>query len=195
MMILSKLNSIAARIAIAIALAIILGLLMSAGLNLGMAHYGYGQSRGEDGTRSRSRSRSRFIISRSSFGVIDPRHNPMMLSGKIALIIRSVAFSPQSERQRIVAAIAEPEMQVALDAPAPPEAAAGMDDSLDRLRQFIQMQLETLSPPILVSARRLSVDIYERTDLGRSNSTSPTPRRRRTPSTLRSGSFAGSMWW
>jgi signal transduction histidine kinase len=168
MMILSKLNSIAARIAIAITLAIILGLLMSAGLNLGIAHYGYGQNRGEDGTRSRSR----FIISRSSFGVIDPRHNPMMLSGKIALIIRSVAFSPQSERQRIVAAIAEPEMQVALDAPAPPEAAAGMDDSLDRLRQFIQMQLETLSPPILVSARRLSVDIHERTDLGRSNSTS-----------------------
>jgi signal transduction histidine kinase len=168
MMILSKLNSIAARIAIAITLAIILGLSMSVGLNLGIAHYGYGLSRGDDGAPSRFR----LILSRSGFWLINPRRNAMMLSGKIALIIRSVALSSQSERQRIAAAIAEPEMRIDLDAPAPPEAAAGMDESLDRLRQFVQMQLETLSPPILVSARRLPVAIHERTDLGRSNSTS-----------------------
>jgi len=168
MMILSKLNSIAARIAIAITLAIILGLLMAVGLNLGIAHYGYGRSRADDGAPSRSH----LLISRSGFGIINPRRNPQMLSGKIALIIRSVAFSPRSERQRIVAATAEPEIQVALDAPAPAEAATGMDDNLDRLRQLVQMQLETLSPPILVSARRSSVDSHKRADLGPSNSTS-----------------------
>jgi signal transduction histidine kinase len=146
---LSKLNSIAARIAIAIIFAIILGLLMMVGLSLGLDHFGYRQARGDQGARTH------VLINRSSFGVINPRRNPTMLSGKIAVVIRSVASAARSEQQKIVAAISDPEMQVVLDAPALLDASGRQDDYTDRLRQLVQMQLETLSPPVLVSARIL----------------------------------------
>jgi signal transduction histidine kinase len=149
MTMLSKLNSIAARIAIAIIFAIILALLMLIGLSVGLDQYGYRQGSGENGARTH------VIVSRSSFSIINPRRNPMMLSGGIAVIIRAVASSPRSEQQRVVAAIANPEMQVVLDAPARPDAAGGRDDYTDRLRQLVQIQLETLSPPVLVSAHNL----------------------------------------
>jgi methyl-accepting chemotaxis protein len=136
MTMLSKLNSIAARIAIAIIFAIILALLMLIGLSVGLDQYGYRQGSGENGARTH------VIVSRSSFSIINPRRNPMMLSGGIAVIIRAVASSPRSEQQRVVAAIANPEMQV-------------RDDYTDRLRQLVQIQLETLSPPVLVSAHNL----------------------------------------
>jgi signal transduction histidine kinase len=148
-MMLSKLNSIAARIAIAIIFAIILALLMLIGLSVGLDHYGSGRGSREN------RARTHVIVSRSSFSIINARRNPMMLSGGIAVIIRSVASSPRSEQQRVVAAVANPEMQIVLDASARPDAADSQDDYTDRLRQLVQVQLETLSPPVLVSAHTL----------------------------------------
>ena len=143
-MILSKLNGIAARIAIAIVLAIILVLALGTVLAAGLAYY--------DGGRVHIR------FSGSGFGVINPNRNQMMLAGKIALMIRAVASSPRPERQRLIAALAEPGMQIALDAPAIPEAADGVrDENLDWLRQLIQMQLDEASPPLVVSVRRLPV--------------------------------------
>src|ERR1700733_13584986 len=143
-MILSKLNGIAARIAIAIVLAIILVLALGTVLAAGLAYY--------DGGRVHIR------FSGSGFGVINPNRNQMMLDGKIALMIRAVASSPRPERQRLIAALAEPAMQIALDAPAIPEAADGIrDENLDWLRQLIQMQLDEASPPLVVSVRRLPV--------------------------------------
>jgi signal transduction histidine kinase len=140
-MVLSKLNSIAARIAIAIVLAIILVLALGTVLAAGFAYY--------DGGRVHIR------FSRSGFGVINPNRNQMMLAGKIALMVRAVASSPRPERQRIIAALAEPAMQVALDAPLIPGAADGVrDENLDWLRQLIQMQLDEASPPLVVSVRR-----------------------------------------
>jgi len=147
-MILARLDRIAARIAIAIVLAILLGLFMAVGLSLAFNYFGYGQDAGSGGERAH------VMISRSFFGVINPRRNPMMMSGRIAAIIRSVASASPGERPRLVAAIAEPGMRVVLDAPPRPEGAAAIDDNLERLRQFVQMQLETMSPPVTISARR-----------------------------------------
>ncbi|WP_024512390.1 HAMP domain-containing histidine kinase [Bradyrhizobium sp. ARR65] len=160
---LSQLNNIAVRIGIAIVFAIFLVVLTLIGLSQLLEYYGYGQG-DEDG-----RVRSHLIVNKSSFGIVNPRRNPMMLSGRIAVIIRSVASAPSSEQQRIVAAVADPEIQVALDAAVAPVPAGHADDYTDRLRRLIQMQLDMASPPISVSARSLpaSVDGYT----GHSNST------------------------
>jgi signal transduction histidine kinase len=156
-MILSKLNGIAARIGSAIIFAIVLGISMAIGLAEGLNHYGFRTGSSPGGPR-------RFLISRSGVLVIRPYVNPMMLSGKIAMIIRAAASSPLPETQKAIAAIAHPEMQVTFDAPALPEVASRVDADLDRLRELIQIQLEELSPPILISARRLPVRADEPAD-------------------------------
>jgi signal transduction histidine kinase len=163
MMMFSRLNSIAARIGIAIVLAIILVVLTMIGLNQLLDYYGFSGQGDADG-----RARSRVIVSKSSFGIINPRRNPMMLSGRISVIIRSVASVPPSERQRFVAAITDGEMQVAVEPPASAEAVAGIDDYTDKLRQLIQMQLESLSPAITVSAHSLPAYDDGRADIGQS---------------------------
>ena len=147
MMVLSKLNSIAARIAIAIVLAIILGLVMAFGLSVGLNSYGSRQDRSPDAS-------SRVII----IAVITHR-NLMMLSGKIAMTIRAAASVPRPERQKVIAisATAAPEIRIALEEPGPSEGGVGVDYNLDRLRKLVQIQLQELSPSILVSARRQSV--------------------------------------
>jgi signal transduction histidine kinase len=152
MIMLSKLNSIATRIAVAIVLAIVLGLVTLIGLGQGLNYYSYGWGRESDG------GRTHIVASRYSFGIINPQRNAMMLSGRIVVVIRSVASAPRSERQRIIAAIADPEMQVVLDAPSSRDVAREADDFADRLRQLIQMQLETMSPQITLSAANLPAD-------------------------------------
>jgi signal transduction histidine kinase len=143
-MILSKLNGIAARIAIAIVLAIILVLALGTVLAAGLAYY--------DGGRVHIR------FSGSGFGVINPNRNQMMLAGKIALMVRAVASAPRPERQRLIAALADPAMQIALDPPPIPGTADGArDENLDWLRQLIQMQLDEASPPLVVEVRRSPV--------------------------------------
>jgi len=159
-MILSRLNGIAARIAIAIVLAIIMVLAVETVLAARIAYY--------DGGRVHIR------VSSSGFGVINPNRNQMMLAGKIALMIRGVASYPRLERPRLIAALAEPDMQVALDAPPISVSADSVsDENLDWLRQLIQMQLDDASPPMVVSARRLPVSADKLADLPRSTQASP----------------------
>jgi hypothetical protein len=90
-MILSKLDGIASRIAIAIVLAIILGLVMAFGLNIGLNSYGSRQDRSPVAS-------STFIM----VAVIAHRNLPM-LSGKIAMTIRAAASVPRPERQKVIA--------------------------------------------------------------------------------------------
>ena len=144
-MILSKLNGIAARIAIAIVVAMMLGLAMAVGLNIGLSSYGFRQDR------------SPHVSRRIMILTVVTHRNLVVLSEEIAMTIRTAASIPQPERKKIIAAIADPEIPISFDAPAPPEAGAGVDYNLDRLRKLVQMQLEELSPPITVSARRLPV--------------------------------------
>src|SRR5262249_29419486 len=118
------------------------------------------------------KQRAHVMIGRAFFGVVRPERSPMMLSGKIAMVIRSVASAPPSEGPRFVADIAEPEMRAALNATSSPAAAGDLDENLDGLRQFVQMQLETLSPPIVVRARRLPADDHELADPEHSRRTS-----------------------
>ena len=151
MMILSKLNGIAARIATAIVLAIVLGIVMSVGLSAVSGYYGFGEEGG-------GKSRARVMLGRTFFGVVRPERNPMMLSGRIATAVRLVATAPRSDGPHLLADLAEPELRASIDASPPTAAADHLDESLDRLRQFVQMQLETLSLPIVVSARRLAED-------------------------------------
>jgi signal transduction histidine kinase len=143
-MMLSKLNGIAARIAVAIVLGIVMVLVLGIVLTAGIAYY--------EGGHVRIRASS------SGFGVVNPNRNPMMLAGKLALMIRAVAAAPRAERQRLVAALAEPKMKVALDEPPIPAADSVRDDNLDWLRQLTQVQLDEASPPLVVSVRRVSPD-------------------------------------
>jgi signal transduction histidine kinase len=165
MTMLSRLNSIAVRIAIAIVFAIILGLLMLVVLSLGFSYYGYGQG-GGDGA-----ARDRLVVSKTNFGIINPRRNLMMLSGKIALIIRSAASASRLEQERIVASIVDPEMQVVLDGPERPGAVGSSDGYTESLRQLIEMQLEAPSLPVSISAFSLPGD-DEPAEFNRSRSTS-----------------------
>jgi hypothetical protein len=157
-MILSKLNGIAARIAIAIVLAIALGLLMAFGLGMGLNTYGFRQDR------------SPYASQRLIFIAVITHRNLMMLSGEIAMTIRAAASMPWPERQQFIAiaAIAAPEIQIALDAPrearSGTEASAGVDYSLDRLRKLVEVQLKEVSPPITVSVRRSPVQTNRSAD-------------------------------
>lgn len=146
-MVLSKLNGIAARIAIAIVLAIIVGLVMAFGLSVGLNSYGSRQDHSPVASNT-------FIV----VAVITHR-NLVVLSGKIAMTVRAAASVPRPERQKVIAisAAAAPEIRMALDEAAPLEARATADYNLDRLRRLVQMQLLDLSPPIMVSASRQPV--------------------------------------
>ena len=147
MKMLSRLNSIAARIAIAIILAICL--VIPTVVGLGWAFNSYRRDPGDD-------SRSHLIVSMSQIGSINPQRNPMMLSGRIAAIIRAVASSPQSERPRMVAAMTQPDLQVALGSAAQADLPGSNDEIIKRLRQYVEMQLETFPSTIRVSADMFS---------------------------------------
>jgi len=160
MTILSRLNGIAARIAIAIVLAVILIVMMTIGLSLAY-----------DNSFESRPGGHHFIFGPGGIGVVNPRQNPGMLAGKIAVIVRALAASAVPARRGIVAAIAEPEMEVVLEAPPLLEAKACLDGHLNLLRQFVQMQLEELSAAILVRACRppgmaISLLAVETPDLG-----------------------------
>jgi signal transduction histidine kinase len=145
-MILSKLNGIAARIAIAIVLAIIFGLVMAFGLSVSLNSYG--------ARREHSSYASNTYI---AFAVISHR-NPVMASGEIAMTIRAAASVPRSERQRFIdVSAAAADMRIALEESTPSEGGAGADYNLDQLARLVQLQLQDLSPPIVVSARRQPV--------------------------------------
>jgi len=163
-MILSKLNGIAARIAIAIVAAIILGLLMAIGFSVGLGSYVFRDNR------------SPYAISHRVVMISFVAHrNVVMLSAEIAMTIRAAASMPRPERKKIIALIADPDIPVTFDAPVPLEDDAGTDFSLDRFRRLVQVQLDDLAPQIVVSARRLPVQTGQPTDDGRAVPASEEP--------------------
>jgi hypothetical protein len=90
-MVLSKLNGIAARIAIAILLAIMVGLLLAAGLSIGLSWYGFRQDR------------SPFASGRIVLVTVVTHRNLTVLSAEIAMTIRAAAAAPRPERPRVIA--------------------------------------------------------------------------------------------
>ena len=162
MTILSKFNSIAARITVAIVLAIILGLVMAFSLSVSLNSYGSRQDR------------SVYASDRTIILAVITHRNLMMLSGEIAMAIRTVASVPRSERQKVIAisASAAPDLRIALDESAPAEAGTRVDYNLDRLSRLVQLQLRGLSPSITVSAHRLPVQIDQSGDRDQSRSSS-----------------------
>jgi hypothetical protein len=149
MMILARFNSIAARIAISIILAVFLSIVTIIGFDRVFSRYLWG-----DGDAARRH----LILSKSQVAVINAHNNPMMVSGGMAAIIRAVASAPSSERQRIVAAMTRPDMNIALGDAAHADTVANKEEGVERLRQLIEMQLETFAIPILVGAEPLSED-------------------------------------
>jgi signal transduction histidine kinase len=147
MMMLSKLNGIAARIAIAILFAIIVGLVLAVGVSIGLSWYGFRQDH------------SPYASGRIILVTVVTHRNLTVLSSEIAMTIRAAALVPPPERPRLIeiAAKAAPETRMALDAPAPSQAEAKVDYNLDRLRKLVQMQVGELSPPVTISARRAPV--------------------------------------
>src|SRR3984885_15469334 len=115
MMTLGRFHSIAARIAIAIILAIFLAIVTIIGINRAVSRYLWGESDG---------ARPHLVLSRSQVAVINVHNNPMMLSGGMATIIRAVASAPSSERAGIVAAMTQPDLNIALGEAAPADAIA-----------------------------------------------------------------------
>lgn len=148
MKMLSRLNSIAARIAAAIILAIILGLVTAIGLNEVVTNR-YLRSAGDN-------SRTHYILSKGNVSLIKVKNNQSLLSGRIVATIRAAASAPVSERPRIVADMTQPDLEVALDTKGRPEAAGDEEGLLYALHQLVGMQLEMLSPPVLISTRRVS---------------------------------------
>jgi signal transduction histidine kinase len=149
MMVLARFNSIAARIAIAIILAVFLAIVTIIGFDRVVSRYLWGES---------DAARRHLILSRSQVAVINVHNNPMMLSGGMAAIIRAVASAPSSERAGIVAAMTQPDLNVALGEAAHADAIAGKEEGVERLRQLTEMQLETFGIPIRVGAVSLSED-------------------------------------
>jgi signal transduction histidine kinase len=147
MKILSKLNSIAARIAIAIILAICLVIPTAVGMGWLFNTY---RRDAVDGAHNH------LIVSMSQVGVVNPERNPMMLSGRMAAIIRAVASSASSERPRMVATMTQPDLQVALGPATRALAPGNKDEMVERLRQYVEMQLENFPGTIRVSADLLS---------------------------------------
>jgi signal transduction histidine kinase len=161
MMILSKLNGIAARIAIAIVLAIIAGLVMAFSISFGINNsYGSRQDHSPHASDT-------YI----AFAVITHR-NLVMLSGEIVMAIRAAASVPQPERQKMIAilAAAAPAIRIALVESAPLQAEAGIDYNLERLRRVVQMQLQDLSPQVTVGASRQPVQAAQSGDRDQSGS-------------------------
>lgn len=147
MKIFSRLNSIAARIAIAIILAICL--VIPTVVGIGWAFNAYRRDAADS-------SRSHLIVSMSQIGSINPERNPMMLSGRIAAIIRAVASSPRSERPRMVEAMTQPDLQVVLGSATQGNASGRSNEMTKRLRQYVEMQLEVLPSAIKISADLIS---------------------------------------
>jgi signal transduction histidine kinase len=148
MKILSRLNSIAARIAAAIILAIFLGLATAIGLNEVVTNR-FLRNTGDD-------SRTHYILSKGNVSLIKVRNNQSLLSGRIVATIRAAASAPVSERPRIVAAMTQPDLEVALDTADRSDAAGNEEGLLYALHQLVGIQLEMLSPPVLISTRRVS---------------------------------------
>ena len=159
MMILARFNSIAARIAIAIILAVFLAIVTIIGFDRVVSRYLWGES---------DAARRHLILSRSQVAVINVHNNPMMLSGGMAAIIRAVASAPSSERAGIVAAMTQPDLNVALGEAAHADAIASKEEGVERLRQLTEMQLETFAVPIRVGAEALSED-HDRSRRGQVN--------------------------
>jgi hypothetical protein len=124
MMVLARFNSIAARIAIAIILAVFLAIVTIIGFDRVVSRYLWGES---------DAARRHLILSRSQVAVINVHNNPMMLSGAMAAIIRAVASAPSSERAGIVAAMTQPDLNVALGEAAHADAIAGKEEGVERL--------------------------------------------------------------
>jgi signal transduction histidine kinase len=154
MTILSKLNGIAARITVAIVLAIIAGLVMAFSISFRLNN-SYGSRQDHSPYAS-----DNYIV----FAVITHR-NLVMLSGEIVMTIRAAASVPRPERQKMTAifAAAAPAIRIALVESAPLEAEASVDYNLERLRRLVQAQLQDLSPPVTVGARR-QADQADRSD-------------------------------
>ena len=157
-----KLNTIAFRIAVAIVLAIILGLVTAFGIIVGINSYGSRQDHSLYAS-------DRFVI----IGVITNR-NLVMLSGEIGMTIHAAASVPRSQRPRVIAmaAAADPELRIALDEPAAPEAGARVDYNLNRLGKLVQMQVQKFSPSTTVSVSRSPAKPDRSSDRDRSRSAS-----------------------
>jgi signal transduction histidine kinase len=147
-----RLNSIAARIAVTIVLAIILGfaleLAVGASINRVQSLIGGLQDKGD----------TYFFANRFGILTLNRRRNPLVISAKIATIARIVAQASPLERPQVLAAMAEPTLQLAvLDAPVP-GVGDQADERLAELRSMIEFQLGLPAGRIRLASRSLTAD-------------------------------------
>jgi signal transduction histidine kinase len=136
-----RFNTIAVRIAVTILLAIVGGIAIEIALPAILAHFG---------------SSTRVIISRSTVLVVASGRNAQMVSGEIAGIAGLLAPLSSDDRQRIIASIRDPRMQVTLrPAPSPP-LQGPVDSRIGLLRELIQFQLDDMALNLSPTVRSLN---------------------------------------
>ena len=160
MMKLSRFNSIAVRIAVTIVVAIVLGIVLEIALGVAINYVRAGNEQ------------SHVVYSRFSFGIINPRHNAPMISGRIVTIARMLAAAPEAERPGIIAALADPTIQIAVRTAPLADVNEPEDGRLSLLRQFIQIQFGEPSPALRVTIPRMPANSDETAALAHSSSTS-----------------------
>jgi signal transduction histidine kinase len=143
----SRLNSIATRIAVTIIAAIVLGIALELALALGVSYL------------RNAHQPTRFAFVPPSLLIyFNVRNNPQNVTGRITMIFRALAPATEAGRQSLIAALSEPDMQISLRA-APLDGKDGSEDGrLNDLRRFIALQLGEQARSLRVLARQPASD-------------------------------------
>ena len=140
-----RLNSLATRIAVTILLAIVLSVALTIALMFGLRHWSDPQE-----LRTEAGSHSFVTI---NFGNFDRYHNVPMAAARIATIAEIAGRAPPTDRPAVVAAISTDSLRASIhDGPAL-DSNTKSSEGLKRLREVIEMALESAPNTVRVAAR------------------------------------------
>jgi signal transduction histidine kinase len=141
-----RLNSIATRIAVTIALAIVLG--VGVEIMVGVASQNYFDSR-YNPRQKKDEVRVRWFAIVTS---ASPRHNIMLISARIATIVHIIEQTPQGERAHVLAALAEPWLEVAVRDTPMSDPGRAPSPRLNQIRELIETQVGDTNRTVRVTS-------------------------------------------
>jgi signal transduction histidine kinase len=153
-----RLNSIAARIAVTIVLAIILGFALEVTVGVGM---NYVESR----IGTLQDKADTFFVNRFSIFVVNPRRSPLLISARIATLARIIEQTSPVERPHVLAAMAQPSLQVVVRDTPMPGLGDDPDARLGALGAMIEHQLARPPGSVRLASRSLTADRSDATDV------------------------------
>ena len=140
-----RLNSIATRIAVTIVLAIVLSVALTVALVFGVRHWS-----GQKLMPGEERAFSAVTI---IFGGYNHYRNLPMAGARIATIAEIVGRAPPADRQAVLAAISSASLHVEIHNEPAIDPAMHLSERLDRLREAIELSLESDPDAVRVAAR------------------------------------------